>query len=59
MFEKKGTEFLSKSKIIVRNFEKLYNNIKLKDNHLKYIFNKFKKLIFPETLDEIFEYSKK
>ena len=25
---------------------------------MKYIFNKFKKLIFPETLDEIFEYSK-
>ena len=52
-------EFLSKSKLFERTFTKLYNNIKLRENHLKYIFNKFKKLIFPETLDEIFEYSKK
>ena len=56
---KNNKELLSKSKMFVRNFEKLYNNIKLRENHLKYIFNKFKKLIFPETLDEIFEYSKK
>ena len=25
---------------------------------MKYIYSKFKKLIFPETLEEIFEYSK-
>ena len=51
---KNNKELLSKSKIFVRTFEKLYNNIKLKENNLKYIYNKFKKLIFPETLDEIF-----
>ena len=51
-------ELLSKSKIFIRTFEKFYNNIKIKENHLKYIYNKFKKLIFPETLVEIFEYSK-
>ena len=55
---KKNKELLSKSKIFSRTFKKLYTKIKLKDNHLKYIYNKFKKMIFPETLDEIFEYSK-
>ena len=51
---KNNKELLSKSKIFSRTFKKLYNKITLKENHLKYIYNKFNKMIFLETLDEIF-----
>ena len=44
---KNNKTLLSKSKIFSRTFKKLYTKIKLKDNHLKYIYNKFKKMIFP------------
>ena len=56
---KKKRDILSNLKNFQRTFKKLYdkNNIKIKENHFKYIFTKYKKICFPETLDEIYNYS--
>ena len=55
---KQNKNLLNKQKCFIKNFKPLYAKIKIKDNHLKYLYTKYKKIIFPETLDEIFEYSK-
>ena len=57
---KENKTHLSSLKTFQRNFliyhEK--NKIKIKKNHLKYVFNKFKNICFPRMLDEIYEYCK-
>ena len=55
---KQNKNILSKQKIFIRTFKHLYQKVKMKDHHLKYLYTKYKRLIFPETLDELFEYSK-
>ena len=55
---KQNKNLLNKQKSFIRNFTPLYAKIKIKDNHLKYLYTKYKKFIFPESLEEIFEYSK-
>ena len=46
-------------KIFERSFIILYkdNNIEIKNYHLKYLFEKYKKIYFPKGMDEIFIYS--
>lgn len=43
-----------------KNFEILYikKKFKIKQFHLKYLYNKYKNICFPTTLDNIFEYCK-
>ena len=55
---KENKTHLSSLKNFQRKFLKYYdkNKIKMKKNHLKYVFNKFKKICFPSTLDEIYDY---
>ena len=57
---KENKSFLSSLKSFESTFKKLYeiNNFSLKLYHIKYIFEKYKKLYFPKLLDEIYEYSK-
>ena len=37
-------------------FNKLYNSIKIKEYHLHYLFEKYKKISIPSFLDDIFDY---
>ena len=55
---KENKTHLSSLKNFQRKFLKYYdkNKIKMKKNHLKYVFNKFKKICFPSMLDEIYDY---
>lgn len=55
---KQNKNILSKQKIFIRTFKHLYKKVKTKDNHLKYLYTKYKRLIFPETLDDLLEYCK-
>ena len=57
-FCKDNKNLLTKQKKFIRTFNRLYEKIKIKDNHLKYLFTKYKKIMFPQTLDEIYEYCK-
>ena len=56
---KEKKSLLSTLKIFERSFKNLYkdNNIEIKNYHLKYLFEKYKKICFPKGLDEIFIYS--
>lgn len=57
---KKDKKILSVQSAFIKNFKKLYKDskIKVKEYHLQYLYRKYKKLYFPQTMDEIFEYSK-
>ena len=56
---KEKKSLLSTLKIFERSFKNLYkdNNIEIKNYHLKYLFEKYKKICFPKGLDKIFIYS--
>ncbi len=57
---KENKIYLSKQSKFIRTFKRFYaeNSIDIKPFHLKYLFNKYKKICYPKTIDEIFEYSK-
>ena len=57
---KKNKIILTDESKFIKTFKKIYNNynLKIKDYHLKYLFSKYKKMCIPNTMDEIFEYSK-
>ena len=56
---KQNKEYLSTNQNFIKSFKEIYtnNNLELKENHLNYLYKKYKKYCFPETLDEIYEYS--
>ena len=56
---KQNKEYLSTTQNFIKSFKEIYrnNNLELKENHLNYLYKKYKKYCFPETLDEIYEYS--
>ena len=56
---KQNKEYLSTIQNFIKSFTEIYtkNNLELKENHLNYLYKKYKKYCFPEILDEIYEYS--
>jgi len=57
---KENKIYLSEQSKFIRTFKKFYveNSIDVKPYHLKYLYNKYKKICYPNTIDEIFKYSK-
>ena len=55
---KLNKKFLNHLTVFQDTFNSLYDsqNIKIKDFHMKYLYNKFEKLCFPDDLDTIFNY---
>ena len=55
---KLNKKFLNHLTVFQNTFKSLYDsqNIKIKDFHMKYLYNKFEKLCFPDDLDTIFNY---
>ena len=53
---KSNKKFLESKSQFVYMFNKLYNNIKIKEYHLHFLFEKYKKIYFPSFLDDIFNF---
>ena len=55
---KQNKDYLSINQNFIKSFKEIYtnNNLELKENHLNYLYKKYKKYCFPETLHEIYEY---
>ena len=55
---KNNKNYLSNSGIFKTKFQILYNkkHFNIKENHLNYLFTKYKKLCFPKNLDDIYDY---
>ena len=56
---KQNKQYLSTNQNFIIAFEDIYknNNIALKDNHLNYLFKKYRERCFLKNMDEIYEYS--